>query len=166
MAAEARSVTSENAAVTDTAAIGDGSQTRRAERDRRKVLRRLQLSDRGFHMITQLAAAAVLVILGGVILSLVLGSLPAIRELGFSFLTSQSWNPVTDKFGALAAVYGTLVTSVLAMIIAIPVGLGIAIFLTELCPQPLRRPIGIAIELLAGIPSIIYGIWGLFILAP
>lgn len=140
--------------------------TRAAERDRRKVLRRLQLSDRGFHVITQVAAAAVLVILGSVILSLVLGSLPAIREFGFSFLTSQSWNPVTDKFGALAAVYGTLVTSLLAMIIAVPVGIGIAIFLTELCPPSLRRPIGIAIELLAGIPSIIYGIWGLFILAP
>ena len=146
--------------------IGSVPQTVLAQGDRRKLLRRLQLSDRGFHVITQLAAAAVLVILGGVILSLVLGSLPAIREFGFSFLTSQSWNPVTDKFGALPAIYGTLITSLLAMIIAIPVGIGIAIFLTELCPPSLRRPIGIAIELLAGIPSIIYGIWGLFILAP
>jgi phosphate transport system permease protein len=146
--------------------IGSVPQTVLAQGDRRKLLRRLQLSDRGFHVITQLAAAAVLVILGGVILSLVLGSLPAIREFGFSFLTSQSWNPVTDKFGALPAIYGTLITSLLAMIIAIPVGIGIAIFLNELCPPSLRRPIGIAIELLAGIPSIIYGIWGLFILAP
>jgi phosphate transport system permease protein len=153
-------------AVTDAATIVDLRQAGRVARDRRKVLRRLQLTDRGFRLLTQCAAAAVLVILGGVILSLVLGSLPAIREFGFSFLASQSWNPVTDKFGALAAVYGTIVTSVLAMIIAIPVGLGIAIFLTELCPQSLRRPIGIAIELLAGIPSIIYGIWGLFIFAP
>jgi phosphate transport system permease protein len=73
---------------------------------------------------------------------------------------------VTEKFGALASIYGTLITSVLAMIVAVPVGIGIAIFLTEICPRPLRRPIGIAIELLAGIPSIIYGIWGLFIFAP
>ena len=152
--------------VTDAVSMGTAPQTWLAERDRRKVLRRLQLSDRGFHFITRLAAAAVLVVLGGVMLSLVLGSLPAIREFGFSFLLSQSWNPVTDKFGALAAVYGTLVTSALAMLIAIPVGIGIAIFLTELCPPSLRRPIGIAIELLAGIPSIIYGIWGLFIFAP
>jgi phosphate transport system permease protein len=153
-------------AVTNVATIADLPQARGLERDRRKVLRRLQLTDRGFRLLTQCAAAAVLVILGGVILSLVMGSLPAIREFGFSFLANQSWNPVTDKFGALAAVYGTIVTSVLAMIIAIPVGIGIAIFLTELCPQSLRRPIGIAIELLAGIPSIIYGIWGLFIFAP
>jgi phosphate transport system permease protein len=166
MPAEARSATSENVAATDAAAIVDEPPARLVERDRRKVLRRLQLTDSGFRLLTQCAAAAVLVILGGVILSLVLGSIPAIREFGFSFLATQSWNPVTDKFGALAAVYGTLVTSVLAMIIAIPVGLGIAIFLTELCPQSLRRPIGIAIELLAGIPSIIYGIWGLFIFAP
>src|SRR6185437_13495835 len=78
----------------------------------------------------------------------------------------QTWNPVTEHFGALASIYGTLVSSALAMIVAVPVGIGIAIFLTELCPRPLRRPIGIAIELLAGIPSIIYGIWGLFVFAP
>ena len=79
---------------------------------------------------------------------------------------SERWNPVTEKFGAVAPIYGTLVTSLIAMLIAVPVGLMIAFFLTELCPQWLRRPIGIAIELLAGIPSIIYGIWGLFIFAP
>jgi phosphate transport system permease protein len=99
-----------------------------------------------------------------VILSLVVGSLPAIREFGLGFLFTQRWNPVTEKFGALAPISGTLITSAIAMLIAVPVGLGISIFLTELCPQPLRRPI--AIELLAGIPSIIYGIWGLFIFAP
>jgi phosphate transport system permease protein len=96
----------------------------------------------------------------------VAGSLPAIREFGFGFLISQRWNPVTENFGALAPIYGTLVTSFIAMLIAVPVGLMIAMFLTELCPQWLRRPIGIAIELLAGIPSIIYGIWGLFVFAP
>jgi phosphate transport system permease protein len=98
--------------------------------------------------------------------SLVVGSLPALREFGFSFLTEQRWNPVTEKFGALAPIYGTIVTSFIAMLVAVPVGLLIAVFLTELCPLWLRRPIGIAIELLAGIPSIIYGIWGLFVFAP
>src|SRR6202023_3600057 len=78
----------------------------------------------------------------------------------------EMWNPVTEKFGAMAAVYGTIVTSIIAMAIAVPSAVGIAIFLTELCPYALRRPIGIAIELLAGIPSIIYGIWGLFVFAP
>ena len=109
---------------------------------------------------------AVLVILGGVIVSLVRGSLPAFSEFGFGFFTSSSWNPVKERFGAAAPIYGTIVTSVIAMLIAVPLGLGIAIFLTELCPKVIRRPIGIAIELLAGIPSIIYGIWGLFFFAP
>jgi phosphate transport system permease protein len=108
----------------------------------------------------------VLLILGGVILSLSIGAWPALKTFGFSFLTEQRWNPVTEKFGALAAIYGTIVTSSIAMLIAVPVGLLITLFLTELCPMWLRRPIGIAIELLAGIPSIIYGIWGLFVLAP
>jgi phosphate transport system permease protein len=108
----------------------------------------------------------VLLVLGGVILSLVMGSLPALRAFGLGFITTQVWNPVTEKFGALAPIYGTLVTSAIAMLIAVPVGLLVAFFLTELCPMWLRRPIGIAIELLAGIPSIIYGIWGLFVFAP
>jgi phosphate transport system permease protein len=94
------------------------------------------------------------------------GALPAFRAFGFSFFTTQVWNPVTEKFGAGAAIFGTLETSAIAMAIAVPIGLGIAIFLTELCPPALRRPIGVAIELLAGIPSIIYGIWGLFVFAP
>jgi phosphate transport system permease protein len=105
-------------------------------------------------------------LLGGVIVALVSGSLPAFRTYGLDFLTTEVWNPVTEKFGALAPVYGTLVTSLIAMLIAVPVGLMVAFFLTELCPMWLRRPIGIAIELLAGIPSIIYGIWGLFVFAP
>ena len=90
------------------------------------------------------------------------------KEYGFAFLWTQRWAPSADPpvLGALGPIYGTLVTSVIAMLIAIPVGLGIAIFLTELCPQWLRRPIGIAIELLAGIPSIIYGMWGFFVLGP
>jgi phosphate transport system permease protein len=133
---------------------------------RAKVIARLRLGDAGFRLLTKGAAISVLVILGGVMFSLVVGSLPALREFGFEFLTTQRWNPVTEKFGALAPIYGTIVTSFIAMLIAVPVGLLIATFLTELCPMWLRRPIGIAIELLAGIPSIIYGIWGLFVFAP
>jgi phosphate transport system permease protein len=152
--------------VTDAAVMGSAAPTLRIERDRSQALRRLRFRDIGFRLLTQLAAATVLLILGGVILSLVIGSIPAIRAFGFGFLTTESWNPVTEKFGAMAPIYGTLVTAILAMLVAVPVGLGIAIFLTELCPPSLRRPIGIAIELLAGIPSIIYGIWGLFIFAP
>jgi phosphate transport system permease protein len=133
---------------------------------RAKVLNRLRLGDFAFRQVTRAAAVAVLLLLSGVMVSLIAGSLPALRAFGFGFLTSQKWNPVTENFGALAPIYGTLVTSLIAMLIAVPVGLLIAFFLTELCPQWLRRPIGIAIELLAGVPSIIYGIWGLFIFAP
>jgi phosphate transport system permease protein len=133
---------------------------------RAKVLVRLRRSDDLFRILTRSAALAVLVILGGVIVSLIIGSIPALKAFGIEFPFSQSWNPVTEKFGALAPIYGTLVTSFIAMLIAVPVGLMVAFFLTELCPKWLRRPIAIAIELLAGIPSIIYGIWGLFVFAP
>jgi phosphate transport system permease protein len=134
--------------------------------DRAKALARFKLGNAFFHVLTFSAAITVLVLLSGVILSLAIGSIPAIQTFGFGFLVTEVWNPVTDKYGAAAAIYGTVVTSLIAVVIAIPVGVGIAIFLSELCPQPLRQPIGIAIELLAGIPSIIYGIWGLFIFAP
>jgi phosphate transport system permease protein len=133
---------------------------------RTKALGRLRLGDTIFRHLTRAAAIGVLILLSGVIISLIEGSLPAIRTFGFGFLVSSRWNPVTDNFGALPAIYGTILTSLIAMLIAVPIGLMIAFFLTELCPQWLRRPIGIAIELLAGIPSIIYGIWGLFIFAP
>jgi phosphate transport system permease protein len=133
---------------------------------RAKVLDRLRLGDAAFRQVTRAAAIAVLLLLSGVIISLVDGSIPALRTFGFGFLFSARWNPVTEIFGALPAIYGTVITSLVAMLIAVPVGLMIAFFLTELCPQWLRRPIGIAIELLAGIPSIIYGIWGLFVFAP
>jgi len=137
-----------------------------ARADRSRVLGRLRRGDAVFRTVTFSAAVLVLVVLGAVFVSLFVGSLPAWRAFGFGFFVSQSWNPVTERFGALAPIVGTLVTSLIAMLIAVPIGLGIAIFLTELCPLSLRRPIGVAIELLAGIPSIIYGIWGLFILAP
>jgi phosphate transport system permease protein len=133
---------------------------------RAKVLARLQLGDTAFRYLTRSAAILVLVLLGGVIISLIYGATPALQAFGFEFLTQQRWNPVTEKFGALAPIYGTIVTSFIAMMIAVPIGLLIAVFLTELCPPFLRRPIGTAIELLAGIPSIIYGIWGLFVFAP
>ena len=135
---------------------------------RSRALRLLRLGDGLFRSMTLGSALLVLVILGGVIVSLIIGSMPAMQTFGLDFLTTERWNPVegSEKFGALAPMYGTVVTSIIAMIIAVPVGLLIAIFLTELCPLWLRRPIGIAIELLAGIPSIIYGIWGLFVLAP
>jgi phosphate transport system permease protein len=147
-------------------ALEAGNVTVDAQASRARALDGLRFWDSVYRWLTKGAAIGVLVILSGVILSLLIGSLPALREFGFSFLTEQRWNPVTEKFGALAPIYGTLVTSFIAMLIAVPVGLMIAVFLTELCPKMLRRPIGIAIELLAGIPSIIYGIWGLFVFAP
>src|SRR5215468_9580903 len=133
---------------------------------RAKVLNKLRLNDSVFRNLTFFAAIGVLILLGGVIVALIEGSMPALRAFGFNFLIEERWNPVTEKFGAIAPIYGTLVTSFIAMLIAVPVGILIAVFLTELCPMWLRRPIRIAIELLAGIPSIIYGIWGLFIFAP
>jgi phosphate transport system permease protein len=133
---------------------------------REASLKRQTVFDLLFRNLTRLAAFAVLALLAAIIGSLIVGSLPAIHAFGFGFLTSSAWNPVTDEFGALIPIIGTLVTSGIALLIAIPVSFGIAIFLTELSPRWLRRPLGIAVELLAGIPSIIYGMWGLFIFAP
>jgi len=129
-------------------------------------LRRSFRADRGFHRLTLISAVIVAAMFIGIIWSLIDGAWPAIKAFGVSFLFTEAWNPVTERFGALGAIYGTLVTSAIAMLIALPIGIGIAFFLTELCPRALRRPIGIAVELLAGIPSIIYGIWGFFVLAP
>jgi phosphate transport system permease protein len=130
------------------------------------ALARLGRRDRRFRLLTLSAAWLVLLIFAGIIGALWQGAWPAFRTFGFGFFSQSVWNPVTEKFGAFPAIYGTVITSAIAMLIAVPVGIGIAIFLTELCPRPLRRPVGIAIELLAGIPSIIYGIWGLFVFAP
>jgi phosphate transport system permease protein len=134
--------------------------------ERSTSLKRFIVKDTFVKNLTFAAALLVLSILFGVFLSLIIGAVPALQTFGLDFLTTQSWNPVTEKFGALAPIYGTVITSLIAMGIAVPVGIGIAIFITELCPPMLRRPIAIAIELLAGIPSIIYGIWGLFVFAP
>ena len=128
--------------------------------------RRSPIGDAVFRAVTLFFALLVLLVLLGVIGALIDGALPALRQFGFGFAVTNVWNPVTEKFGALAPIYGTLVTSVLAMLFGVPVSFGIAMFITELCPAWLKRPLGIAIELLAGIPSIIYGIWGLFVLAP
>jgi len=133
---------------------------------RAQVLARMRLADKAFQYLTHATAVGVLGLLGCIIIALFVGALPALRAFGFDFLLTQKWNPVTEQFGALAPIYGTIVTSLIAMAIAVPIGLLVAMFLTELCPLWLRRPIAIAVELLAGIPSIIYGIWGLFVFAP
>jgi phosphate transport system permease protein len=124
------------------------------------------LADLLFRNLTFLFALLVLLILGGVIITLISGALPALRTFGVSFLYTDVWNPVTQKFGALAPIYGTLVTSAIAMVLGIPLAFGVAMFITEICPLWLKRPLATMIELLAAIPSIIYGIWGLFVFAP
>jgi phosphate transport system permease protein len=134
--------------------------------DRASTVRRFGRGDARFRLLTLSAALLVVAIFLGVLGALIDGAWPAIKAFGLPFLWTEKWNPVTEKFGALAPIYGTIVTSFVAMLIAVPMGVGIAIFLTEICPNALKRPIGIAIELLAGIPSIIYGIWGLFVFAP
>jgi len=128
--------------------------------------RRGAIGDFVFRNVTFLFALLVLLILGGVIVALIEGALPALRTSGFSFLFTDVWTPVTEKFGALAPIYGTLVTSAIAMLVGIPVAFGVAVFITEICPLWLKRPLATMIELLAAIPSIIYGIWGLFVFAP
>ncbi len=122
--------------------------------------------EQAFRTATFIAAVVVLVLLASIIGSLIHGSWPALRTFRWDFLTQERWNPVTEQFGALAPLYGTVVSSLIAMLIAIPISFGIAIFLTETCPRWLRGPISTGIELLASIPSIVFGIWGLFVLAP
>ena len=137
--------------------------------DRSAALDRLRTNDLLFLWATRVSAWIVLLILGGIIASLIVGAWPAIQAFGIDFLTTQRWAPNAQPepiLGGLGPIYGTLVSSLIAMAIAVPVGLGVAVFLTELCPQKLRQPISTAIELLAGIPSIIYGMWGFFVLGP
>ncbi|TRZ66477.1 MAG: phosphate ABC transporter permease PstC [Rhodocyclaceae bacterium] len=119
-----------------------------------------------FSNLTRFFAVVTLAMLGGIIGSLVYGAWPAIQRFGFGFLWSGEWNPPMERFGALIPIYGTLVTSLIALVIAVPVSFGIALFLTEMAPPWLKRPLGTAIELLAGIPSIVYGMWGLLVFAP
>jgi phosphate transport system permease protein len=119
-----------------------------------------------FRALTFFFALVVLLILGGVMVSLIAGAWPALRTFGLAFVVTEMWNPVTKEFGALAPIYGTLVTSAIAMLIGVPVAFGVAVFITEISPIWLKRPLATMIELLAAIPSIIYGIWGLFVFAP
>jgi len=132
----------------------------------RNTMRVQRIQDFIFHKVTLLFAAFVLLVLIGIIVSLAIGAAPAFREFGAGFITTNEWDPINDKFGALIAITGTLVTSLIALAVAFPISFGIALFLTEICPSWLRRPLGTAVELLAGIPSIIYGMWGLFVFAP
>jgi phosphate transport system permease protein len=127
---------------------------------------RNRMMDALFRNVTRTFAVFVLVLLVAILVSLVIGAWAAVDRFSWRFLVTAEWNPVTNEFGALVPIYGTLATSVIALLVAIPVSFGIALFLTELAPIWLRRPLGTAIELLAAIPSIIYGMWGLFVFAP
>ena len=111
-------------------------------------------------------ATLILTAVGGILAALLVGAWPAFAAFGPGFFTSTTWNPVTEVYGGAGPIAGTLITSALALLLALPVAVGVAVFLTEFCPRPLRRPIGLAVELLAGIPSIVYGMWGLFVFAP
>jgi phosphate transport system permease protein len=122
--------------------------------------------DRGFHFLVVALSLLVLVVMAAIMISLFIGSMPVYKALGWSFFSGTDWDPVSSKFSALPAIYGTLVTSGIALLLAVPVSFFIAFFLTQLCPRRLRTPINTVIELLAGIPSIIFGMWGLFVLAP
>jgi len=128
--------------------------------------RQLPWADAVFALLTRGAALLTLALLAGIIVSLFIGAAPAIREFGLGFLWSKEWDPVQGRFGGLVMIYGTLMTSFIALLIAVPVSFGIAIFLTELSPKWLKRPLGIAIELLAAVPSIVYGMWGLLVFGP
>lgn len=119
-----------------------------------------------FHAACFAAATLLLVTLGGVVVSLAIGGWPAFKAFGFGFFTTSEWNPVTEVYGAAGPIVGTLVTAFLSLLMALPLAIGVAVFLVEFCPRAVSRPIAIAVELLAGIPSIVYGMWGLFVLAP
>lgn len=143
--------------------------SQQAEQAHQKLLvtmRKQRIQDFLFHKVTLIFALSVLLMLGGIIISLFIGAWPAFHEFGPGFITRVEWDPVNDQYGAAIAIVGTLSTSLIALLIAFPVSFGIALFLTEICPSRLRRPLGTAVELLAGVPSIIYGMWGLFVFAP
>ena len=131
-----------------------------------RVARVQRIQDFLFHLLTQFFSLSVLFALMGIIVSLIINAWPALHTFGAGFFFTQEWDIVNGEFGGLIAIYGTLVTSIIALLIAVPLSFGIALFLTEICPTPLRRPLGTAVELLAAVPSIIYGMFGLFIFAP
>jgi phosphate transport system permease protein len=123
-------------------------------------------ADRLFAALALSAALLTLALLAGIIVSLLVGAAPAIREYGLSFLVRTEWDPVQNRYGGLVMIYGTLMSSFIALLIAVPVSFGIALFLTELSPRWLKRPLGVAVELLAAVPSIVYGMWGLLVFGP
>ncbi len=127
---------------------------------------RAHQQDAWFRVLCFSAAMVLMATLAGLIVSLAIGGWPALSKFGLGFFTSSEWNPVTDNYGAAGPIIGTLVTAFLAMVIALPLAVGISVFLVEFCPAWIARPVGMAVELLAGIPSIVYGMWGLFVLAP
>jgi len=131
-----------------------------------RPVNRLRWVDAVFAGLAQGAAWLTLALLAGILGSLVFGAMPAIREYGLSFLWTAEWDPVQNRYGGLVMIYGTLMTSIIALLIAVPVSFGIALFLTELSPGWLKRPLGIAVELLAAVPSIVYGMWGLLVFGP
>ena len=124
------------------------------------------VGDMVFALLARSAAIVTLLFLAGIIVALTIEAWPSIREYGLKFLVTAEWDPVQNRYGGLVMIYGTLVTSLIALLIAVPVSFGIALFLTELSPRWLRRPLGTAIELLAAVPSIVYGMWGLLVFAP
>ena len=141
-------------------AVAEGSQVRRRAKPKGATF------DPLFKALCFAAATALLASMTGVIIALVIGGWPALHKFGIHFFTSTSWNPVTEVYGAKGPIVGTLVSSILALIFSLPIAFGVAVFLVEFCPRALRRPIGVAVELLAGVPSIVYGMWGLFVFAP
>jgi phosphate transport system permease protein len=150
----------------DIAAAESSAATLAENNPRPSMLRNNALMDALFRNLTRFFAFMVFSLLAAILVSLLLGSAPSMERFGIGFLWDDNWDPVQEEFGALVPIVGTLVTSAIALVIAIPVSFGIAIFLTELSPVWLRRPLGTAIEMLAAIPSIIYGMWGLFVFAP
>jgi len=147
--------------------LGEEGKIRSDMKDRPPVARRVSpWADVVFSAAAHGAAWLTLALLAGILVSLVIGAAPAIRAYGLSFLWTSEWDPVQDHYGGLAMIYGTLATSFIALVIAVPVSFGIALFLTEMSPSWLKRPLGVAIELLAGVPSIVYGMWGLTVFGP
>jgi len=147
--------------------IATGETIRADMRNRPPVVRRASpWADVLFSLLAHAAAWLTLALLAGIIVSLLVGAAPAIREYGLSFLWRSEWDPVQNRYGGLVMIYGTLMTSLIALLIAVPVSFGIALFLTELSPLWLKRPLGTAIELLAAVPSIVYGMWGLLVFSP
>lgn len=153
-------------AMSTSSALAQTSQSSLDEAALQAIMRKQRIQDFLFHKVTLLFALSVFFVLGGIIVSLAISSMPAFKEFGLGFITRVEWDPINDQYGAAIAIFGTVMTSLIALLVAVPVSFGIALFLTEICPTRLRRPMGTAVELLAGIPSIIYGMWGMFFFAP